>query len=206
MNTMKKLASIAILIAICSIGLFAQQSVDPSGNCNPNNQPNIILGQTSYFACYPTALGAATGTWTAVSPGVNTVSYRINFSNATLIGTAGTSAAVTVFTLPAGATVIASKLTLNTQFTSSGAMSALTVSLGNATAATTFNAALNVWVAATNTTFNLNTAPRASTQAADAVLATFTATGANLTTLTAGAVTVTVTYVLPAYGFSTVTA
>jgi hypothetical protein len=120
----------------------------------------------------------------------------VNFNQSTLAAAASTTATVAIVTLPAGSYVVGSTLTLKTQFTSSGAMTALAFSLGDSTSQTVFSRSttLNVFQAATPATFLTDGGWFATTTAADAIGLYATATGANLNTLTAGQVEIEIAY------------
>lgn len=194
---MKNIAiSITLFIGL-ALSAFAQQSVDPTvgAACTTNAFTISIFGQAGYYLCLPTAYGSALGTWQKVNPGINTQSWTINFNNAALIGTAALTKDITLMTAPAGTTVL--NATLVSTVTWAGP-AGLTASVGDAASTTSYTSAQNLFTTASATTFVMSSGPKMTTTAANAINVRFTATTNNLTTLTAGSLTVTLTYVLPA--------
>lgn len=188
-----------VLTAVIAAPAFAQQTVDPTvgAACSMNSTVRILWAQTGYFMCQPSANGSSTGTIQKVNPGLNTIGLTINYTNATLVATAATSGAVTLITLPAGAIVVNAIVTNKVAFAGAGPLTALTVSIGDSISATAFSGTRDIFAAASATTITVGGSSVQKTTAADAILATFAATGGNLSALTAGSFTVQLTYILP---------
>lgn len=106
--------------------------------------------------------------------------------------TAGTSQAITLFTLPAHSKILGVCVKHSEAF-SGGSLSTMTVSVGRATAATDYTAAADIFAAVADTTLQETSMFKASTDAAVALLATFTGSH-NVNTATAGSVDVYVCY------------
>lgn len=131
----------------------------------------------------------------ALSFGSGIVYREFTFSQADLTDT-DTSQAINLMTLPAGHSFILGVLIKHDTAFSGGTVSGLTVSVGSSVAgATGYAAAYEICsVAAADTTFQMTTQFKRGTMAAETVQATFTATGGNLDTLTAGSVKIGVLY------------
>jgi hypothetical protein len=190
-----------LALALIAQPVFAQQTVDPSGTCVVQSTNITIVGQTGSFVCYPSALGSATGTWMKVNHGFNTLAFTVNFNQTTLAAAAALTANVSLTTLPAGAVVLHTRIKPTVAWLGTAT---LTASVGDATSATAFTTALDLKAAVSNTALIANTAPKITTEAADAILLAFTATTNNLNVLSAGSLVCTLVYALPATGPSTV--
>ncbi len=117
--------------------------------------------------------------------------FTITFADLT---TAATTQAITLFTLPKGGIIIGVKIKHSVLF-SGGGLGSMTVAVGD-TATSTANAyatAFDVFQAVADTTMQLTNEFKATTNAADAVKATFTC-NLNVNVATAGVVDITVFY------------
>lgn len=104
--------------------------------------------------------------------------------------TAGTSNAITLFTLPAGGVIHATKIKASTAF-GGGAISAYTLSIGPSGNATKYASAFDVFQAVSNTAFQLSSVTGSENNGAGTIIqVTATSTTANLNAATAGVVDV----------------
>ena len=104
-----------------------------------------------------------------------------------LTDTAGTSKAVTLFTIPKGGKILGVFAKHSVAF-AGVAISAMTVSVGKSGSTTFFTSAFDIFAAVADTTVQETALFKCGQLTALAVIATFTSTGANLTVLTAGSV------------------
>jgi hypothetical protein len=203
--------ALAALVALMPASLTAQQTVNPSGACRMDSQVRFIHAPGGIYMCLPSSAGAATGTWTLIdmgtvgsTMGMVTVGYTINYNNATLAGST-TTAAVSLPALPAGAVIVGCRIEVMTK-PAATSLSALTVSIGDSTAATAYSAAYDTFVAVSNTSLAMGTpAYKITGKTAVTPLATFTPTGANLSALSAGQWKITISYVSYPASFTVVT-
>lgn len=206
--TFKRISSIAALSVLVLSGFLvqpvhAQQSVDPTvgAACTSSSTNPILLAQTGYFLCRPTAFGAAAGTWQRVDPGQNSVTYAIAYNNSTLAAAAALTADVNLVALPAGALLESALLATKTTWAGTAT---LTASVGDSTSATKFTSTQNLQTAASSTTFVVSASAAIGSLTADTVLVHFIATTNNLTSLSAGLLWVTLNYFLPPAGQITI--
>jgi hypothetical protein len=104
-----------------------------------------------------------------------------------------TSQAITLFTLGAGSKILGVEVKHSVAF-SGGTINAMTVSVGNASSATAYTSAYDIYQAVLNTNLQETALFKAGTAAAVDVLATFTSTAGNLVAATAGSVDIKVLY------------
>lgn len=143
---------ILALMLLTLLVAFGQQTVDPSGACPNNSLVTIVNGQTDQFICMPTAPGAATGIWTAMSRLNVRVAYA-RYSFATDGGAVGSITPAVNSTIPAKAIVFGVIANSTTALTSGGAA---TIAIGTT---------------AGSSTTSLRSANAVATYSADALLA-----------------------------------
>lgn len=120
--------------------------------------------------------------------------FTIDYTD--LTATAATSKAQALWTLPAGAKITAVNIYHTTAFAGTS-ITAMTVSVGKSGTATHFTATLDIFAAVADSGVLETAMFKSGQKTALPVIATFTATGANLTALTAGQVVIEVYYVNP---------
>jgi hypothetical protein len=92
------------------------------------------------------------------------------------------------FNIPAGGLMLGVRIHHTVSFAGGGPLTAMTVAVGNAGTANFFAPAFDIFQAAANNTLQETALFKAGTVAAVPVTVTFTATGGNLSQLTAGSV------------------
>src|SRR5262252_1185393 len=125
----------------------------------------------------------------AVGAGPQMRGYSISASGTSDLTTAGATQAITLDTLYQGSVVLYVRIKHSTAF-SGGGLTALTVSVGKSGGSATFFApAFNIFQAVADGTLQENVATNGMGQlSAVTIQANFTATGANLSAITAGTV------------------
>lgn len=114
--------------------------------------------------------------------------YTVAYNDSSL-NVAGTSATKTLATIPAKAQITSLRLKHSAQFTASG-LTALTITLGDGTTSNIYAPSFSIFQAASATALYDDGGAFASTASSHSLVGTFTATAANLNTLTAGSVDV----------------